>query len=53
MKLSEAERAIWKRIQSAGGFARAKKLSKRRKVEIAKLAAKARWDAYRAEKAAS
>lgn len=30
-------------IQSKGGHARAKKLSKKRRVEIAKIAAKARW----------
>ena len=37
-----------KRISVSGGESRAKKLSKRRRVEIARKAAKARWDKWKA-----
>ena len=43
----EAMKAAARALASMGGTARAKKLSKRRRIEIAKLAINARWDAVR------
>lgn len=51
VKLTPEEVAVMKRIQSAGGVARAEKLPRARRVAIAKKASKARWDKARAERA--
>jgi hypothetical protein len=51
VKLTAEEKAVFKRIATAGGVARAKSLTKARKVEIASRAGKARWDAEKVRKA--
>jgi hypothetical protein len=53
MKLTPDERAVFKRIAVAGGHARAKSLTKARRIEIASKGAKTRWDAEKARKAAT
>jgi ABC-type hemin transport system substrate-binding protein len=45
----EAMKAAFKALAAMGGRARARKLSKRRQTEIAKLAANARWSAKRSK----
>ncbi len=52
VKWTDEEKAVLKKLQKAGGDARAKALPKKRRVEIATRAAEARW-AKRDEKAAS
>lgn len=43
MRLSKAEREIFKKMGLRGGLARAKSLSAKQKSEQARKAAKARW----------
>jgi hypothetical protein len=43
MKLTKAQREIAAMTGKEGGKVRAKKLSKQRRIEIAKAAAQARW----------
>jgi hypothetical protein len=51
VKLSQEERALFGRIGSLGGKARAKSLTRAERVSIAKNAVKARWDRVKADKA--
>ncbi len=53
VKWTEEEMAVLKKLQKAGGDARAKALPKKRRIEIATKAAEARWAKRDEEKAAS
>ncbi len=48
MKWTEAERAVFRKLSSMGGKARAKKLTKAQRKAIASKAARTRWDACKA-----
>lgn len=43
VKMSRAEKAIWRKVTRRGGLARAAALSPERRKEIATMGAKARW----------
>ena len=50
MKLTKAEKALFSRMGKIGGKLRAAKLSPERRIQIARQAARSRWDAVRLER---